>query len=158
MGVLLHVQTMDRPKLELLGSDPLDREETMERGMEFLKAASQTSNLAGRYVAMLQRIMSNKAKHGNTRPHLNNNITDHSNHEVTSSSLQRNNAPDVTTSQAIPPPQTPLQQPQTPTAGLQNLQDDVASLAGMNLDDWLLGVGLPQNFLSLDYANGGFLL
>lgn len=59
MGVLLHLQTLNTSKLQLLGSDL--EQEAMDRGMEFLKAASQTSGLAAKYASMLQRIR-NEAK------------------------------------------------------------------------------------------------
>jgi hypothetical protein len=59
MGVLLILQTMDKARFDSLGQNY--EEETLKRGMEFLKAAGNTSSLAARYVAMLQRIR-NQAK------------------------------------------------------------------------------------------------
>ncbi len=54
MGVLLALQAMDRTRLELLGDTYQD--DTLEMGMAFLRAASSKSNLAARYVDLLQRI------------------------------------------------------------------------------------------------------
>lgn len=55
IGVLLHVQTMDRSTLALLGN-PQDQK-PIECGMEFLKAAAKSNCLASRYTAMLSRIL-----------------------------------------------------------------------------------------------------
>ncbi|KAJ9499212.1 hypothetical protein H2202_005369 [Exophiala xenobiotica] len=54
MGVLLALQAMDRTRLELLGDTYQD--DSLEMGMSFLRAASSKSNLAARYVDLLQRI------------------------------------------------------------------------------------------------------
>lgn len=54
MGVLLSLQTMEKAKLEAFSETYND--DTLELGMEFLRAASATSTLAARYVAMLRRI------------------------------------------------------------------------------------------------------
>ncbi|KAH6721858.1 fungal-specific transcription factor domain-containing protein [Leptodontidium sp. MPI-SDFR-AT-0119] len=55
IGVLLHIQTMDRSALALLGN-PQDQK-SIECGMEFLKDAAKSNCLASRYTAMLSRVL-----------------------------------------------------------------------------------------------------
>lgn len=178
MGVLLHVQTMDRMKQEMLGLRQLrDEGESMKLGMEFLKGASKTSNLAGRYAAVLQRIINSETT-GPAKSHQQENScsatterninSNNCNGNITATAspsppLQRNRTQNgsakVTTpgpeSQALLPEEVSLTQ--DPINGLE----DAFRMGGSeswNLNEWLLGIGLPQNFLSLDDTNGEFLL
>ncbi|KAH8802462.1 fungal-specific transcription factor domain-containing protein [Xylogone sp. PMI_703] len=54
MGVLLHLHTMDKAKLQLLCFEPENG--ALELGMEFLKMASKSSTLAAKYIALIQRV------------------------------------------------------------------------------------------------------
>jgi hypothetical protein len=145
MGVLLHVQMMDKSRLKLLGQEL--EQETLECGMEFLKSAGNTSNLAAKYVTMLQRVR-NQTKQG-------------SQDNVQSNRMHGNGfglvAQQTNNLEASQSPLTSTAQPQLQAHGQQNPQGDV-DLDGMNFDDLLFGTGLPQDVLSFNYPNGGFLL
>ncbi|RFU26804.1 hypothetical protein B7463_g9529, partial [Scytalidium lignicola] len=54
MGVLLHLHTMDKFKLQLLGLEL--ENESLELGMEFMKSVSKSSSLAAKYIALIQRV------------------------------------------------------------------------------------------------------
>jgi hypothetical protein len=129
---------MDESKSNALGNG--SEKEAMERGTAFLAAASQTSNLAARYVSMLQ------STRNETKQKENNGI--HRNAAETAFS-QKNDKSDA--AQAI---MRPLSQPSPQLPGDLELPDENS----MDFDDWLLGVGLPQQLLPLDHFNGGYLL
>jgi hypothetical protein len=151
MGVLLHLQTMEESKLEMLGQEREQVQETLETlelGMEFLKAASTTSSLAARYVTMLQSVR-NQGKQD-----------------------MRIGKPEDTLG-AASARMANIGVEQTPVIGVANAQEQMQmqmggnglgaqrgeiDLDGMNFDDFLFGIGLPQDVLSFDYPNNGFLL
>jgi len=145
MGVLLHVQMMDKSRLELLGQEL--EQETLECGMEFLKSAGNTSNLAAKYVTMLQCVR-NQTKQWSKDNVQSNRM--HGNGFGLASQQTRN-------LEASKSPLTSTAQPQFQAHGQQNSQGDI-DLDGMNFDDLLFGTGLPQDVLSFNYPNGGFLL
>ncbi|KAL1879607.1 hypothetical protein Plec18167_004068 [Paecilomyces lecythidis] len=140
MGVLLHIRTMEKTKLEILGVNGLQEEiESMNLGMEFLEAASRTSSLAGRYIAVLRRIIDKETPKAT------------------------NNDRGATTQVMTPGPEVslPLQQEHDPAPSqFEELDFDhqIEGLEAWNLDDWLLGTGLPPNMHSLGNASGEFLL
>jgi hypothetical protein len=132
MGVLLHLYSMDKSKLELLGYKQEDK--ILEWGMEFLKAASTTSTLAARYVTMLQGV----------RPKMGQNSVP--------SGLEHRE--DVV---IMPQPPTTSGMQQWRLNELHNAGGEL-DLDGMNFDDLLFGTGLPQDIISFDYPPDGFLL
>lgn len=57
LGVLLHMQNMDRSKLTLVDPEQLmASSDALDHGMEFLRNASHNNPLASRYLAMLQHV------------------------------------------------------------------------------------------------------
>ncbi|KAH8805132.1 fungal-specific transcription factor domain-containing protein [Xylogone sp. PMI_703] len=137
MGVLLHVQSMDKQRLEMLGIQP--DIETLDCGMEFLRSAANTSSLAAKYVMMLQHVR-NRTK------------TDNANNGSMlglDSQMSNLNTPHM---QPLSSEQLQLQAQE-----LRNPLGDI-DLDGMNFDDFLLGTGLPQDVLSFEYPNSGFFL
>lgn len=150
MGVLLHVQGMDKSRLELLGIKP--EQETLEAGMEFLRAAGPTSHLAARYATILQRVR-NEAKLDDAGTQGNSN-----NNTVEPAIASTNNDLDMSC-RAVVPTTAPSAAESIPmqSQGIRNAFGD-ADLDIMNFDDLLFGIGLPQDVLSFDYTNGGFLL
>jgi hypothetical protein len=135
MGVLLHLYSMDKSKLELLGYE--QEGEIFEWGMEFLTAASTTSMLAARYAAMLQGV----------RPR--------SSHDDALSAVEQGEGwlPGSSRAGDLSMPQPGIQPWQF--RGLHNARGDI-DLDGMNFDDLLLGTGLPQDIISLGYPSGGY--
>jgi hypothetical protein len=131
---------MDQSKSNALGND--SEKEAMERGTAFLAAASQTSNLAARYVSMLQSTRNETKQKENKHNGMHRNA-------VETAFSQRNDKSDA--AQAI---MRPLSQPSPQLPGDLELPDENS----MDFDDWLLGVGLPQQLLPLNHFNSGYLL
>lgn len=140
MGVLLHLYSMDKSKLQLLEYEQED--EILKWGMEFLTAAGSTSTLAARYATLLQEVRSRTSIHGSLR---------NTEMEDTPGLLS------TITKGPVPPqpPATPLssQPRQTVFSGREEIDLD-----GMNFDDLLFGTGLPQDILPFDYLSNGFNL
>lgn len=131
---------MDKSRLELLGYEP--EEESLEWGMEFIVAASSKSALAARYVTMLQRVRGqSKQDSAQVSTNFGNNL---------GAEPQQTN--DMTHMATASTEQIPSQ-----SNGLHNWWGEI-DLDGMNFDDLLFGTGLPQDVMSFDYPNGGFLL
>lgn len=142
MGVLLHIKTMDRERLMLLGH-PND-EDIIEIGMEFLKAAGKTSGLAAKYSIMLDQVR-NQMKHGQLH-----------NGEAERNELAHPATRVYNITSTLASPQSPLHSTLS-TVGLSQFPGDI-DLDGINFDDLLFGTGIPQNVLSWNHANTGFLL
>ncbi|RFU28114.1 hypothetical protein B7463_g8226, partial [Scytalidium lignicola] len=155
MGILLTLETMDEARLEAL--DETSYREVLDLGMEFLLATSNLSKLAGRYVAMLQKLRS-------------------SGHVLSKSSrgpggidmgLMSDSNPDPGSgsSSEIPNPVTMTASGTTTTTSLWMGQTLQAPVAGVSLDmnsqqnldmdlldidfnDFLYGTGLPRDFIT----------
>jgi hypothetical protein len=139
MGVLLHLYSMDKAKLELL--DYKHEDNVLQWGMEFLKAAGNTSTLAARYVTMLQNVRRKMKQNGVPNNRLRDNIVA---------------TPPSTSDLIMPEPSANSELQQWQFNGLQN-EGGALDLDGMNFDDLLLGTGLPQGFISFDYPPNGYL-
>lgn len=136
MGVLLHVQTMDKERLNMLGHDA--EQETLRCGMEFLKTASHTSHLAARYVSMLERVGSKMGR-------------DRSN----GSTVREGNigiAPSQANVVEVSQGPAETESPQFQSNDERQYSSGI-DLDGMNFDDLLFGTGLPLDVLSFDYPN-----
>ncbi|KAK7892773.1 hypothetical protein LTR67_007010 [Exophiala xenobiotica] len=132
MGVLLALQAMDRTRLELLGDTYQD--DTLEMGMSFLRAASSKSNLAARYVDLLQRIRK--------RP----------NDQYSIHAAPRDNL--ITIQDGI---DTDPSLPALPEGDLwldrgQNELGSSLNLDFLDFDDLLYGTGLPRDLLGQDWS------
>ena len=136
MGVLLHLYSMDKSKLELLGYEQED--EIFEWGMEFLVAASTTSTLASRYTGMLQSV----------RPKLADNGPEEQRGSwlpVSSTTVDSLITQSANTSGAEP----------WQSRGMHNANGEI-DLDGMNFDDLLLGTGLPQEIIPFSYPHSAY--
>jgi hypothetical protein len=139
MGVLLHLYSIDKAKLEQLEYE--EEDEILKWGMEFLTAASTTSTLAARYATLLQGVRSK------TSP------KDPLGQSGTDAELRH-------TSVIAKAPVTP-QPPETPQSsrlrqGVFGNGHTEIDLDGMNFDDLLFGAGIPQDIMSLNYPLHGF--
>ncbi|GAD96994.1 C6 transcription factor [Paecilomyces variotii No. 5] len=140
MGVLLHIRTMRKTKQEILGLEGLQEEiESMNLGMKFLEVASRTSNLAARYVSVLRRIIDKETPR------------------------RTNDDQDAAAQVMAPGPEAPLPLQQGRDQGQTQFEEldfahQIGGLDAWNLDDWLLGTGLPPNIHFLGNASGEFLL
>jgi hypothetical protein len=139
MGVLLHLYSMDKAKLELL--DYKHEDNVLQLGMEFLKAAGNTNTLAARYVTMLQSV----------RPKMKQNGVPNNRHGENRVAM-----PPSTSDLIMPEPSANSELQEWGFFELQN-EGGTLDLDGMNFDDLLLGTGLPQSFISLDYPPDGSL-
>lgn len=131
---------MERPKLEHLG-ETRGQDSALELGMEYLKAASQFSTLAKRYVAMLERIRTvpsadstgSKSSHGSGAQD-----------EITPLAP---GAEAAATGPRLPNPQDP---------GLYAALGDMPMFDDSGLvdfnNDLLFGTGLPRDLLSSDWS------
>lgn len=136
MGVLLTLQVMERSKLELLGETYDDHD--LQRGMGFLKTASASSNLAARYVDMLQHIQKRPPGEG----------------DDDAVSGRRNGV------HSVHRPEGFCGSPPTLAENLasseQRLEDDHGNLdfdvLDFDFDDLLQGTGLPRDLLAADWA------
>jgi hypothetical protein len=134
---------MDKSRLKLLAQD--QEYETIEWGMEFLKTASNTSDLAARYLAMLRRVRDQTRQ------------ADVQSSETLADGLgcassQTNNIDDA----SQPPLISSTAKAPWQTNSLQNPRGEF-DIDGMNFDELLFGTGLPQDVFSFDYPNAAFL-
>jgi hypothetical protein len=143
MGVLLSLQTMDRAKLEMLNQRY--EEQTLEWGMEFLKAASSGSTLAARYVALLQRFWNPPRAH-----------------DTTAGDGRENQAMARTGSTMEDPPMF-TEDATWLSAGRQDESDGIRfqptiDADFVDFDDLLMGTGLPRDFIAGQWLNVEALL
>ncbi|EXJ68443.1 uncharacterized protein A1O5_08235 [Cladophialophora psammophila CBS 110553] len=132
IGVLLTLQTMERWKLEALGQIRTD--ETLELGMEFLKAASGTSTLAARYLILLERIQTQTSGRETPLPG-----------QVSDQGYTTQHQSDNSDPALLSADRTPWQRPQDEAQ--LNLSSDL-----FDFDDLLFGTGLPRDLLSADWS------
>lgn len=140
MGVLLHLYSMDKSKLQLLEYEQED--EILKWGMEFLTAAGSTSTLAARYATLLQEVRSKTSIHSSLRN------TEMEDTSGLLSTIAKGSVPPQ-------PPVTPLASQPRQTVFSEREEID---LDGMNFDDLLFGTGLPHDILPFDYLSNGFNL
>lgn len=143
MGVLLSLQTMEKSKLEAFGGSCHD--DTLELGMEFLRAASATSTLAARYVAMLRRIRTGPADAmtATVGP-------------TTNAAGQGTSTPHVGTIDGISASTFPADG----GTWLPRPADDFQMFGDSGLvdfNDLLFGTGLPRDLISSDWSAFGLL-
>ncbi|OAA63410.1 Transcription factor [Niveomyces insectorum RCEF 264] len=132
MGVLLALRTLDTQKMEALGETHED--DTLDLGMDFLRAASTTSALAARYTSMLQRIRTRPIDDAATGP------------------PQAAAGPEPTDNIHAPP--LPLDPQNGTTPWLLGPSDDLGFFgdpALVDLNDLLFGTGLPRDLLSTEW-------
>jgi len=140
MGVLLTLQTMDKARLESLGQNY--EEETLEWGMEFLKAASSTNTLAARYVTMLQRLRSREKNLDTLRGSMPENGGE-------SSAIRNGNAPEILLTETDETAWLPRRQDNCEGMQFQPAID--SEFADFNY--LLCGTGLPWDFISGECPN-----
>jgi hypothetical protein len=122
---------MEGWKLEALGQIEMD--DSLELGMEFLKAASDTSTLAARYLILLERIQTHKS--GRETP-----LPGQAPGQGYPNQQQADNA-----APALPSAdRTPWQRPDDAQLTLSSDFPDY--------DDLLFGTGLPRDLLSADWS------
>jgi hypothetical protein len=147
MGVLLHLYSMNKSKLELLGYEQED--EIFEWGMEFIVAASTTSTLAARYATMLQ----------GARPTVVNSSFPSSRGDGEDLLPMSSGAGDL----AMPQPSAASGTQPWRFNGPRNANGEI-DMDGMNFDDWdgmnfddlLFGTGLPHDIMSFSYPFDGY--
>ncbi|OQU98796.1 Fungal specific transcription factor domain-containing protein [Cladophialophora immunda] len=132
IGVLLTLQTMERWKLNALGQTGTD--ETLELGMEFLKAASGTSTLAARYLILLERIQTQTSGRETPLPG-----------QLSGQGHLTQHQPDGSDPALLSADRTPWQRPQDEPQ--LTLSSDL-----IDFDDLLFGTGLPRDLLSADWS------
>ncbi|OCT47531.1 hypothetical protein CLCR_03751 [Cladophialophora carrionii] len=122
---------MERWKLEALGQ--IETDESLEMGMEFLKAASDTSTLAARYLILLERIQTQKSGRETPMP----GPVPGQGHTTQLDSDSGNPA-------LLSADRTPWQRADEAPFPLNSDLTD--------LDDLLFGTGLPRDLLSADWS------
>ena len=132
MGVLLALQAMDSTRLEFLGDTYQD--DTLEMGMAFLRAASSKSNLAARYVDLLQRIRK--------RP----------NDQYSTHTAPRDNIITIQDGIGADPSLPALPEGDLWLDRGQNELESGLNLDFLDFDDLLYGTGLPRDLLGQDWS------
>lgn len=143
MGVLLSLQNMERAKLVALGESSHD--DTLELGMDFLRAASATSTLAARYVAMLRRIRT-RPTDAATTPAVG--------HQL-GASCQGTVVDSINASLFPASQEGDSWLPRSPGDHFGILGDPALSVVDFN--DLHFGTGLPRDLLSTDWSTFGLL-
>ncbi|KAJ5820168.1 hypothetical protein N7474_005759 [Penicillium riverlandense] len=145
IGVLAHVQNVDRLGwVQMKGdADTNEIEYSLGHGMEFLRSAGRTNNLASKYASILERTLAETRE--TTDPE------DDGRHNRTSRPLS---PPSFNQSQRqgrnfSEPSQMPLQVPET---------YDILGYEDSVLGDWLSGDGLLEGAFSSDQFSGAFIL
>jgi hypothetical protein len=149
MGVLLHVQNMDRLRRVLANGDADTKriEYSSEQGMEFLKSASRTSCLAAKYLSILGR-----AAAETTRQAVNPADDGRQNHAGRPTPLS--------------PPQASYECERQPGSVSETSQmplnvseaDNILNYESFDLGDWLSGDALLESSLRSDQFSATFIL